>query len=151
MSVPLSDRINQVRAVLVVSSKGHQPPSQLYRASSWSEAVALQCKRSFYQKHIRPRCTIGSGCVQPPSFGTGADICTGCRRTLIFGQTCNHWCNHCKDLPPLILLAKELKELQSRQSPPDHCIGATSSVSQLAVQQLPVEVKFTSAELFSGR
>ena len=74
-------------------------------------------------------------CVAP-SFGTGADICTGCRRTLIFGQTCNHWCNHCKDLPPLTLLAKELKELQSRQSPPDHCIGATSSVSQLAVQLL---------------
>ena len=41
MSVPLSDRINQVRAVLVVSSKGHQ-----LRSTTLLGIVVVRCRCS---------------------------------------------------------------------------------------------------------
>ena len=41
MSVPLSDRINQVRAVLVVSSKGHQ-----LRSTTLLGIVVVRCSAS---------------------------------------------------------------------------------------------------------
>ena len=68
---------------------------QLYRAAC---LLAWCTRRSFYPTHTRFRCSIGSGCVYPPWH---QGICTSCSRALIFGQTCNHWCNHCKDPRPL--------------------------------------------------